>query len=99
MLQKCSLPEQQKEKWRKIVVADMMSSEESDAAADDTIIVKPLPWRSSKVTDFFQNLDALGSEAKTSQAKRQRRQRVLSTSASQRSKPSLPSWAISADNC
>ena len=27
---------------------------------DNTIIVKPLPWRSFKVTDFFQNLDALG---------------------------------------
>ena len=37
-----------------------MSSDESEAA---------LPWRSSKVTDFFQNLDALGSEVKTSQAK------------------------------
>ena len=39
MLQRCNLPEQQKEKWRKIVVAEMMSSEESDAADDDTIIV------------------------------------------------------------
>ena len=100
MLQRCNLPEQQKEKWRKIVVAEMMSSEESDAADDDdTIIVKPLPWRSSKVADFFQNLDALGSDGKTSQAKRQRRQRVLSTCASQRPKPALPAWAVSADNC
>ena len=79
-------------------MADTMSSEESDRADDDTIVVKPLPWRSSKVTDFFQNLDTLGSEGKTSQAKRQRRQRVISTSASQRSKPTLPAWAISADD-
>ena len=77
----------------------MMSSEESETADDDTIIVKPLPWRSSKVTDFFQNLDDLGSEGKISQAKRQRRQRVLSTCASQRPKPALPAWAVSADNC
>ena len=41
-----------------------MSSEESDDADDSTIIVKPLPWRSEKVTDFFQKLDSLGSEEK-----------------------------------
>ena len=69
MLQRCNLPELQKDKWRKVLVADTMSSEESDGADDDSIVVKPLPWRSSKVTDFFQNLDTLGSEGKTSQAK------------------------------
>ena len=53
MFQRSNLPEQHKEKWRKVLVADMMSSEESDDADDGTIIVKPLPWRSEKVTDFF----------------------------------------------
>ena len=79
----------------------MISSEESDDAdGSSTIIVKPLPWRSEKVTDFFQKLDSLGSEEKTSQAKRQRRQRVISTSTSPRSKPtSLPMWAVSTTDC
>ena len=42
-----TLPERQKEKWSKAIIADMMSSEGSDGDDDDSIIIKPLPWRSS----------------------------------------------------
>ncbi len=35
-----------KEKWQKVLIAEMMSSEESE---DDKILVKSLPWRSNKV--------------------------------------------------
>ena len=50
-MKRSSLPEQQKEKWSKVMIADMMSSEESDEG-DETIVVKPLQWRSSRVTVF-----------------------------------------------
>lgn len=49
----------------------MMSSEESGGDNDEIIIVKTLPWRNSKVTQFFQSLDEKGTESKTTQAKRQ----------------------------
>ena len=39
-LKKCTLPERQKEKWSKVIISDVMSSEESEAN-DETIIIKP----------------------------------------------------------
>ena len=38
--------------------SEMMSSEESGEDSDcDVIIVRPLPWRSARVNDFFASLD------------------------------------------
>lgn len=76
------------------MTADFMSSEESDDE-NDTIIVKPLPWRSSKVAGFMQNLDVVGIEGKTPQARRQRKEHVISSMLSTRPKPTTatPSWA------
>ena len=61
-----------KDKWVKCLVSDLISSEESDEE-NDSIVVKPLPWRAQKVTEFFKKLDVLIDEEKTSQAKRQRK--------------------------
>ena len=36
------------------MVSDLISSEDSDE--NDSIVVKPLPWRAPKVTDFFKFL-------------------------------------------
>ena len=93
-LKKCAMSEKDKEKWGKVLRADVMSSEESDSA-DDVVIVKPLPWRSLKVQRFFNELDQAGIESKTMQAKRQRKQRVIGSIESERPMPSvtLPSWA------
>ena len=46
------------------MVSELISSEESDE--NDSIIVRPLPWRAPKVTDFFKKLDVLIDEDKTS---------------------------------
>lgn len=83
-----------KDKWGQCLVSDLISSEESDDE-NDTISVKPLPWRSPKVTDFFKKLDVIIDEEKTSQAKRQRKGRVLSSLESSRPKPvgGVPKWA------
>ena len=43
-----------KQKWKEIIIADLMSSEESDEENENNIIVRPLPWRSNLVDEYFQ---------------------------------------------
>ena len=79
-----------------MLISDFMSSEESDDENEDIIIVKPLVWRSERVTQFLQWLDEKCNDVKTTQAKRQRKQRVASSGMSVRPKPvaNLPGWAF-----
>ncbi len=63
-----------KEKWQKVLIAEMMSSEESE---DDKILVKSLPWRSNKVRRFFYALDDQLYSEKSAQAKRQTKERIV----------------------
>ena len=59
-------------KWTKILVTDMMSSDESwTEDGQSMFIVKELHWRSDKVTAFFQRLDKARDHRKTEQASRQ----------------------------
>ena len=46
--------EKDKEKWRKIMSPDMMTSEESMSENEELMIV-PLTWRSKMVTTFLEN--------------------------------------------
>ena len=55
-----------------MLISDFMSSEESDDESEDIIVVKPLVWRSERVTRFLQQLDEKCKDTKTTQAKRQR---------------------------
>ena len=43
-------------KWMNVMVNNFMSSEES-WEKDDTFGIRPLPWRSFKVNEFFGRLD------------------------------------------
>ena len=52
-LKKCTIGEKEKEKWNKVMTAEMLLSEESNNGEDDVVIVQPLPWRSGRVTRFF----------------------------------------------
>lgn len=76
-----------------------MSSEESTSENEEILIVKPLPWRSEKVWQFFKQLDEKVERAKKAQAKRQRKQRVVSNDFSVRPKPitTLPVWSLASD--
>ena len=97
MLKKSAASEKDKAKWSKVLIAGMMSSEESDSEDEDVIIVKPLQWRHERVALFFHCLDDAGVESKTTQAKQQRKQRTKSSVPSLRPKPlasSLPAWAF-----
>ena len=51
-----SLSQAQKERWAPCVVAETMSSEESDDE-NEVFVVRPLPWRSDKVDSLFSSLD------------------------------------------
>ena len=44
---------------------------------DDTLVTKPLEWRSKKATEFFYELDVNVEEGKSAQAKKQTKERVL----------------------
>ena len=90
-----------KDKWSKCVAAELLSSEESDNE-NDTIVVKPLPWRADKLTEFLHNLDILNVESKNMQSRRQRKERVISSGASTRpilagaDAAKFPKWVIKA---
>ena len=97
MLDKANMPLKDKEKWKKILKIDVMSSEESDSdPSNDAMIVKPLEWRSAIVDRFLKKLDDKALEVKSPRAKRQRKLRITSSASSQRNPPSgVPNWAIS----
>ena len=92
-----ALNQAQKEKWAPCIVAEMMSSEESDG--DDNgdeestvFVVRPLPWRSDKVNSFFSSLDSKFSknQSKKSAMMTVRRSKGLP---SDRPRPSsVPDW-------
>lgn len=93
MLEKSSMAPKEKEKWSKVFISELHSSEES--GEEDVIIVKTLPWRSDRVTQMFHQLDEKVQEGKSSQAKRQKKRRVVGVNNSTRPKPSgLPKWAV-----
>ena len=88
------MPTKTKEKWSKVLLAEVMSSEESGQEEND-MFVKPLAWRSDLVNKFFGELDERSTVQKTLQALRQRKKRVLSVNVSTRgAPPGLPKWAL-----
>ena len=57
-------------KWRRILTSDMISSDSS--GIEDTVpvlVAKEIPWRSRKVSSFFEKLDKFYEESKSEQAK------------------------------
>ena len=94
-LTKSAMSPKEKEKWGKVLVPEMMSSEESDVENDDIITVKPISWRAERVRTFLHRLDSKVTTAKSVQSKRQQKQRVESSENSNRVKPAtLPDWAV-----
>lgn len=95
-LNKAKLSEKDREKWSKVFVTEMMSSEESDDGDDSPIVVRPLPWRSNRVDNFFSQLDKRNREHKSPQARRQMKERIFGN---QSSRPApcgrdIPEWAF-----
>ena len=77
IFKRLSMAEKVKEKRLKMFTPEMISSEDSDSEHEDIIIVKPLSWCSSKVTQMFRDLDSKVEESKTVQAKGQKRKESM----------------------
>ena len=92
------MPEKDKRKWQAVLNSEFMSSDESNSESENGVIVKKdLPWRSERVSTMFSKLDGVIDDGKSTFAKRQTRQRVISSiEQSSRSHPSgkFPSWAF-----
>ena len=71
-LEKSSLPERDKQKWKAVMTTEFMSSEDSDPEDAKTFTKRSIPWRSDKVTKFFCELDKTKEEQRFGQGKRQR---------------------------
>ena len=83
-----------KERWRECLTEDLISSE--DSKDDGSFLVRPLPWRSEKVTSFFSSLDRKQSKRKSRKSKMMMMARKEGQM-SERPKPppgSLPTWAL-----
>ena len=93
------MSEKDKRKLQAVLQPEFMSTEESNSESENAVIVKKeLPWRSEKVSTMFFKLDGVVDDGKPTFAKRQTRQRVVSTTElSLRSLPSgkYPTWAFS----
>lgn len=92
------MSEKDKKRWAVVLVQDFMSSEESDDETRNTLIKRPIPWRSHKVDVFFNNLDLHIEGSKSEQSKRQAKERALTGEQSERPRPkeaSYPRWAFS----
>ena len=80
-------------KWSKVLIADMISSDESDAEDKKPV---ELQWGSEKVDKFIHKLDSNHAARKSEQANRQTKPRLHKGVYSERPVPySIPSWALS----
>lgn len=92
LIKTAAISEKDKETWLQCLVPELMSSEDSED--DGAFLVRPLPWRSDKASNFIAALDHKGKK------KRSRRSKVMSFTRkvgdlSDRSRPSgVPSWAV-----
>ena len=70
-----ALSDEQKIKWREVLVSSFFSSEESgeviDGETSQYLFVKSLPWREAKVNRFMRQMDEKVKKRQSKHAKRQ----------------------------
>ena len=79
-----------------MLVTQLVFSDESENEEDQSVfIVKELPWRSQKVTVFFEKLDKARNVRKTEEASRQTKKWLHKRVISSRCAPcGFPTWAV-----
>ena len=83
------------DQWKAIMTSDLMSSDESgEEEGEEVLVVHPLPWLSHTVTRFKLSLDQQIASAKTPQAKRQMKKRLVGCTSVRGVPDNLPSWAL-----
>ena len=95
-LEKSSLAARDKAKWKTVINAEFMSSEESNPDELKSFTKRSLPWRSVKVTDFLHGLDHSLEKDRSTRGTRQRNTRIVSSEESSRPPPAkkVPTWAV-----
>ena len=91
---KANIKDSEREKWEKVFIPEMMSSEDSDPENEHNMFLKELPFRHERVTSYFHAIDEATNKTRCSQAVRQRKNRVLE-GVSDRTVPSgVPKWSL-----
>lgn len=87
-----------REAWEKVMTLDMISSEDSGTDdGEEVLVVRPLPWRSARVSHMFQEVDRQNLKDKSPQSRRQMKRRVLGENSDRPQCTSeLPQWAFCA---
>ncbi|XP_065892713.1 uncharacterized protein [Dysidea avara] len=94
---KLSYAEEDRKKREKVLIPEMISSDESDhdEQGKSVFSVKELRWRSDRVNNFFVKLDDSVDKRKLDQAIRQSKARKRGKKVSTRSPPiSAPKWSL-----
>ena len=86
------LTEQARDKWLKVMVNEMMSSEES--GDEDKVVVHPLQWRTDYVNKIFHKIDSYSITRKSAQARRQMKERANGLLSTCVAPSSMPSWFV-----
>jgi len=96
MLARSKIEQRDKDKWSKVMVVSMMSSEESgEDGGDEVLIRRKLPWRAERVNHFFTQLDDSVKAEKSPQARQQMKPCVSSEASSSRAIPvGMVKWAV-----
>ena len=100
-----SFTSEQRNLWKKVLIKEFMSSEESaeedfDGKKRPALAVKPLLLRAPKVDRFFKRLDQRSEKGKTKHSKQQTLPRVVGSQSSRVIPLSLPDdfFGFDADN-
>ena len=75
------------------MIADMMSSEESDVEDENSIIVRPLQWRASLVDKFCESFDSQMKSCRSSQSVCQSKHHVQGEPSTRPWPSDIPKWA------
>ena len=92
-MERASIDEAKKARWREVLVPDFMSSEDSgveqleDERSRTVFYIKPLPWRHPQVTKFFHQLDERTEKQKSRRSTDKMLPRSTSREISLRIKP------------
>ena len=89
MAKSSTMTYEQKKKWMPCLVPDLMSSEESE-----DVRVRPLFWRSEKVTAFFAKLDQKNRSTTSQRSKRMAAKRSRGLPSDRLPPDSLSEWMV-----
>ena len=83
------------EKWRRVLISDMMSSEESDMDEEKEVLkVHSLPWRAVSVSRMFTHWTKKLPNKRTPQSRRQMKERVMGEESDRPGPEITCSWAL-----